>query len=333
MVTFRRLLSCCHQGLLSIGAGGALNRIWNVVTVSPLPGGLGMVTYAVGYSVHASGTFGTLETICPGRFGGVFGGNFNVETHAALALFCWLPPHADRTLMPTIPRAPWSRARRPISLDSSFDCTCKHPLCEVPLEEWIHDQNWKGGEYHDRHLHSRGRRQWLSDLLSPGEHLALQNVQPQDQRDGPHRRVVDVEQRVEVIRPQRYSIEEGDYRQDRFRERQHNQPENLERIRAIHHGRIGQVGGYVHEKLPHDDQVEGADQPWHDQRLVRVQHAEKAYEEIVGNNPGVEQQGPENQDQHEPRSRYVAGAGQAICQRGRHHHTREGADHRHTNTY
>src|SRR5215510_4688526 len=118
MVTFRRLLSCCHQGLLSIGAGGALNRIWNVVTVSPLPGGLGM------------------------------------ETYAALALFCWLPPHADRTLMPTIPRAPWSRARRPISLDSSFDCTCKHPLCEVPLEEWIHDQNWKGGENHDRHLHS-----------------------------------------------------------------------------------------------------------------------------------------------------------------------------------
>ena len=62
MVTFNRLLSCCHHGLLSIGAGGALNRIWNVVTVSPLPGGFGMLTYGFGYSVQASGTFGTLET-------------------------------------------------------------------------------------------------------------------------------------------------------------------------------------------------------------------------------------------------------------------------------
>ena len=83
MVTPSRLLSCCHHGLLSSGGGGALNRIWKVVTVSPLPGGFGMVTYGFGYSVQASGTFGTLETIWPGRVGGVLGGNFRLETHAA----------------------------------------------------------------------------------------------------------------------------------------------------------------------------------------------------------------------------------------------------------
>ncbi len=56
-----------------------------MVTVSPLPGGFGMETYGFGYSVQASGTFGTLDTTCPGRVAGVLGGNCRLETHAALA--------------------------------------------------------------------------------------------------------------------------------------------------------------------------------------------------------------------------------------------------------
>src|SRR6266852_6617903 len=114
--------------------------------------------------------------------------------------------------MPAMPRAPWSRARRPISVDSSFDSTRKNPLCEIALEEWIHDEDWQRGKNDNGHLDRRGRWQWLADLHRPGQSLTLQHVEPQDKGDRPHYRVVEVKQRVEVIRPQSHAVEEGDHR-------------------------------------------------------------------------------------------------------------------------
>src|SRR5436190_17786592 len=125
----------------------------------------------------------------------------------------------------------------------------------------------------DRQGHARG------DAPEVGDELALQRRQPDRKRQP----VLGMEHQrgpQEVV-PGRDEGEDGDRRQRRTDERQHDRPPDPPLPRPVDAGRVDEVPGHTPEGLAQQEDVEGTDQVGQDQRrqrVVVVEHVDRQHE-------------------------------------------------------